>query len=329
MNIIPVGIAGLGKHLPEQRITNADLEKIVDTTDEWIVQRTGIRERRRAAETEVASDLATAAARQALEDGGIKPEEVDLIVCCTVTGDQAFPATACQVAENLGATNAGGWDLGGACSGYVFGAQVAANTVASGAMKTVVVIGVEVLTRVTDYQDRNTCILFGDGAGAAVFTSLERAGGMEYMSGSQGISPDREVIQQPGGGSRMPSSHASIDGRMHYLKMEGRRTYKFAVKIFADLVDKALAPYGKEKLDLVIPHQVNLRIIEAAAERLDLPMDSFFINLDKYGNTSAASVPIAMREAKESGRLQQAQGKLVCLVAFGAGLSYGHVLLRI
>ncbi|MHC4077890.1 MAG: 3-oxoacyl-ACP synthase III family protein [Planctomycetota bacterium] len=299
---------------------------MVDTSDEWIVQRTGIRERRVCADDEFCSDISAKAAEQALEHAGMTAEELDLVVCCTVTGDQPFPSTACEIAHQIGATNAGGWDLGAACSGFVFGAQTGAAFVGSGQMKNVMVIGAERLSTIMDYNDRTTCVLFGDGAGAAIFTSLERADGNEFLGGSIGLTADREAIIQPGGGSRVRASHESIEGRQHFLKMDGKKTYKFAVKAFADVVARALAPYGYDQLGLVIPHQVNKRIIEAAADRLGLPMEKFFVNIDKYGNTSAASVPMAMQEAEAEGRFEK--GKIYCMCAFGSGLAWGHFLLR-
>ncbi len=325
---IRVGIAGLGCYLPERRLTNADLEQMVDTSDEWIVQRTGIRERRIAGPQEFTSDLATAAARRALADAGIEPMDIDLVLVCTVTGDQPFPATSCAVAYNIGATRAGGFDISAACSGFVFGVQTGAQFVATGAYQTVLVIGAEKLSSILDYQDRNTCVLFGDGAGAAVLTSLERARGRgEILSGSikmQGGNLD--MLAVPGGGSRVPASHDSIDRRLHYMKMGGTKVFRFAVSTFADVVERAMEPYGYEQLGLVVPHQVNQRIIEAAADRLDLPHALFFSNIAKYGNTSAASVPIALTEARDEGRLEP--GKIICVCAFGAGLAWGHFLMR-
>jgi 3-oxoacyl-[acyl-carrier-protein] synthase-3 len=324
---IRVGIAGLGRYVPETRLTNADLEKVVDTSDEWIVQRTGIRERRIAAPDELTSDLATKAARAALQEGGIDPAEVDLIICATISGDQPFPATACTVGHALGANRAGGWDLAAACSGWVFGAQVAAQFVMAGTFRCVLVIGVEKLSAIVDYTSRETCVLFGDGAGAAVFTPLERAGRGEYLSGSVCMEgADGDILCVPAGGSRMPTSHDTVEERLHYIHMGGKKIYRFAVKALADLVDQSIAPYGREQLGLVVPHQVNQRIIESAAERLGLGLDKFFINIDRLGNTSAASVPIALAEAAEAGLLEK--GKLVCMPAFGAGLTWGHVLVR-
>lgn len=325
--LIPVGIAGLGRYLPEKRLTNLELEKLVDTSDDWIQQRTGIRERRIAAPDQVTSSLALAAARQALEAAKMSPEELDIVICSTVTGDQSFPATACRLGYDLGAKRAGGFDLGAACSGFVFGAQVAAGFISSGQFRNVLVVGAEVLSRILDYRDRNTCVLFGDGAGAAVFTSLDRAGGGEFLGGSismEGAAED--VLCQPAGGSRHPATAETVAQGLHYMKMGGTKVYKFAVRVFAELVKGVIDKYGRDQIGVIVPHQVNQRIIESAMEQLGMPMDMVFTNIDRYGNTSAASVPIALREAYDAGRLQK--GKLVVCPAFGAGMAWGHILLR-
>lgn len=330
MNLIPVGIAGFGKYVPEQKVTNFDLEKIVDTSDEWIVQRTGISERFKAAPDQFSSSLATEAARQALEDADMDASEIGLVIVATATPDQAFPATAFQIIENLEMHNAGGWDLSAACSGYVFAMQAAAGYVATGAQKAVMVIGVETLSRILDYEDRTTCILFGDGAGATILTPLERAQGYEYIAGYIGSAPDYDAIIHPAGGSRMPTSPETIANKMHSLKMDGRRTFKFAVRTFADLVESSVKERGGfDALGLVIPHQMNQRIIEAAAERLAIPAERFFSNVAKYGNTSAASVPMAMREARDEGRFEAVKGKFACMCAFGSGLGFGYFLVRV
>ncbi|MBM4060721.1 MAG: ketoacyl-ACP synthase III [Planctomycetes bacterium] len=324
---IPVGIAGLGRYLPGKRLTNHDLEKLVDTSDEWIRQRTGICERRIAAPDEITSTLALHAARQALEDARMSPEEIDLVVFATVTGDQAFPASACRLGHDLGAVNAGGFDLGAACSGFVFGAQVAAGMVANGQFRNVLVVGAEVLSRFLDYRDRGTCVIFGDGAGAAVFTPLDRAGRGQFLEGSirtEGGAED--VLCQPAGGSRLPPTVETVTNRLHYMKMGGTKVYKFAVRVFAELVQGAIDRYGLDEVGVIVPHQVNQRIIESAMAQIDLPMDRVFTNIDRVGNTSAASVPIALREAYEAGRL--VEGKLVLCPAFGAGMSWGQVVLR-
>lgn len=322
-----VGIAGLGRYVPDKVLSNQDLEKLVDTSDEWIVQRTGIRERRIAAEDQYTSTLAIEAAKQALEDAGMKGEDLELIICATVTGDQPFPATAARVGLELGAKDAGGFDLGAACSGFVFASQVASNMVATGAYKRVMVVGAEILSRILDYEDRNTCVLFGDGAGAAIFTPLEDAKRGEYLGGSISMEGGAEdVLAQPGGGSRHPASAETIEKRLHYMKMGGTKVFRFAVRVFAGLVRKCVEQYGADDIGVIIPHQVNQRIIESAMEQVGLPMDLVFSNIDRYGNTSAASVPIALREAYDAGRLQK--GKLVLMPAFGAGMAWGHTLLR-
>ena len=326
---VPIGIAGIGSYVPDEVVTNADLEKMVDTSDEWIVQRTGIRERRKAAPDQCSSDLATHAAKMALEDAGVAPEEIGLVIVATATPDQSFPATAIQVIENLGCTNAGGWDLSAACSGFVYGVHAGAQFVGSGAMQAVLVIGVETLSRIMNNEDRTTCILFGDGAGAAVLRPRVE-GDLEYVDGYIGSKPDHDAIIRPAGGSRVPLTTEALEQGLQYLAMDGRRTFKFAVRTFADLVQRSVAEHGGfEELGIVIPHQMNQRIIEAAAERLELPIDLFFSNVARFGNTSAASIPIAMREARDTGRLAPLAGKLATMCAFGSGLSFGYILLRL
>ena len=261
-SLIPVGIAGLGRYVPERKLTNRDLEQMVDTSDEWIVQRTGIRERRIAAKDEVTSSLALQAAKAALEDAKLPPEELDLVICATVTGDQPFPATACRVGFDLGAKRAGGFDVAAACSGFVFASQIGANFVKSGQYRNVLVIGAEVLSRILDYEDRNTCVLFGDGAGAALFTSLERAGRAEFLGGSISMEGGAEgILAQPGGGSRHPASPSTIEQRLHYMKMGGTKVFRFAVRVFAELVQNVVDQYGRDQIGVIVPHQVNQRII--------------------------------------------------------------------
>jgi 3-oxoacyl-[acyl-carrier-protein] synthase-3 len=327
VGLTPVGIAGLGCYVPERRLTNQDLEKVVDTSDEWIVQRTGIRERRIAAADQVTSSLALQAARMALQDAKMDASELDLVICATVTGDQPFPATACRLGFDLGAKQAGGFDLAAACSGFVFASQVAAGMIQSGQYRNILVVGAEILSRILDYSDRNTCVLFGDGAGAAVYTSLERAGRGEFLGGSISMEGGAEgVLAQPAGGSRHPASTSTVDQRLHFMKMGGTKVFRFAVRVFAELVNNVIEKYGRDQIGVIVPHQVNQRIIESAMEQIGLPMDMVFSNIDRYGNTSAASVPIALREAFEAGRLQK--GKLVVMPAFGAGMAWGHLLLR-
>lgn len=326
-SLVRVGVAGLGRYVPERRLTNRDLEAMVDTSDEWIVQRTGIRERRLAAADQVTSSLALEAARAALADARMAPEDLDLVICATVTGDQPFPATACRVGFDLGAKKAGGFDVAGACSGFVFSVQIAAGFIQSGQFRNVLVIGAEILSRILDYEDRNTCVLFGDGAGAALLTPLDRAGRGEFLGGSMGMEGGSEgILAQPGGGSRHPASNQTVAEGLHYMKMGGTRVFRFAVRVFAELVQGVIDRHGREQIGLIVPHQVNQRIIEAAMEQVGLPMDLVFSNIDRYGNTSAASVPIALCEANDAGRLQK--GKLVVMPAFGAGMAWGHLLLR-
>ena len=326
-SLIRVGVAGLGNYVPEKRLTNADLEAMVDTSDEWIVQRTGIRERRIAGQGEVTSTMGLQAARMALADAKMEASELDLVICATVTGDQPFPATSCRIGKDLGATKAGGFDLSAACSGFVLSSQVAASFIRSGQYRNVLVVGSEILSRILDYKDRNTCVLFGDGAGAAIYTTYDRANRGEFLGGSMGMEGGTEdVLAQPGGGSRHPATRESVEQKLHFMKMGGTKVFRFAVRVFAELVQGVLEKYGRDEIGVIIPHQVNQRIIEAAMEQLSLPMDLVFSNIDRYGNTSAASVPIALREAYDQGRLQK--GKLVVMPAFGAGLAWGHVLLR-
>jgi 3-oxoacyl-[acyl-carrier-protein] synthase-3 len=326
-SLIRVGVAGLGNYVPEKRLTNADLEAMVDTSDEWIVQRTGIRERRIAGQGEVTSTMGLQAARMALADAKMDASELDLVICATVTGDQPFPATSCRIGKDLGATKAGGFDVGAACSGFVLSSQVAASFIRSGQYRNVLVVGSEILSRILDYKDRNTCVLFGDGAGAAIYTTYDRAGRGEFLGGSMGMEGGTEdVLAQPGGGSRHPATRESVEQKLHFMKMGGTKVFRFAVRVFAELVQGVIEKHGRDEIGVIIPHQVNQRIIEAAMEQLSLPMDLVFSNIDRYGNTSAASVPIALREAYDQGRLQK--GKLVVMPAFGAGLAWGHILLR-
>ncbi len=322
-----MGLLGLGHYVPETRLTNADLEKMVDTTDDWIVQRTGIRERRIAGKDLDTSRIGILAAQRAIADAGIDPSEIDLVICCTVTGDQVFPATACRIGKEIGAVRAGGFDVAAACSGFVFGSQIAAGFIRSGVYKTVLVVGAEILSRIVDYTDRNTCVLFGDGAGAAIYTSHDRAKRGEFLGGSiqmEGASED--VLAVPGGGSRHPATHESVDQRLHFMKMGGTKVFRFAVRVFAELVQRVVDQYGVDEIGVIIPHQVNQRIIESAMDSLGLPMDLVYSNIERFGNTSAASVPIALSEAVAAGRLKK--GKLAVMPAFGAGLAWGHIVLR-
>jgi len=320
-------IISTGSYLPEKILTNFDLEKIVDTSDEWITERTGIKERRIASENQAASDLAYEASRLTLEKASLKAEDIDLLIVATVTGDMPFPSTACILQHRLGAKNAAAFDINAACSGFLYGLYVADSFVKSGMHKRVLIIGVEVLSKITDWEDRTTCVLFGDGAGAAIVEPTEEERGIISMHiNSNGSMWD--LLHIPGGGSRYPVSKDSLDKRLHYIKMKGNETFKIAVRTLEDLVlrilkDNKLDP---SQLSLLIPHQANLRIIQATADRLGLPMDKVLINLDKYGNTSAASIPIALDEAVMTGRVRD--GDYILLEAFGGGLTWASALIK-
>jgi 3-oxoacyl-[acyl-carrier-protein] synthase-3 len=322
-----VGIAGVGSYLPERILTNAELEKMVDTTDEWIMARTGIRERHIAREDEATSDMAAVAARRALEKAGVPPEAVQLIIVATVTPDMPFPSTACFVQHRIGATEAFCFDMEAACSGFLYALKVGKRFVASGLLDTVLVIGAEKLSCVTDWQDRGTCVLFGDGAGAAVLRPREQGRGLmsSYM-GSDGSLVD--LLNIPGGGSRNPAGERSLANRLHYMKMNGREVFKNAVRCMCDSGQRVLAKAGMtiEEVDCVIPHQANMRIIQAIAERLGTSLDRFYINLERVGNMSAASVPVALDQAVSEGRIKR--GDTVLTVAFGGGFTWGATLLE-
>jgi 3-oxoacyl-[acyl-carrier-protein] synthase-3 len=317
----------VGHYAPEKVLTNFDLEKIVDTSDEWIVERTGVRERRIVTADQAASDLAVPAARKALERAGVGPEELDLLLLGTVTPDYFFPSTACIVQNEIGAGNAAAFDMLAGCSAFIYGCNVATQFVENGRYERVLVIGVETLSKLMDMTDRNTCVLFGDGAGAAVLGPARGDGGIlaTHMKadGSLGY-----LLRMPGGGSRQPPTHESLDQRLHYIKMAGREVFKYAVRAMCDSALYVLdaAGYRGEDVDLLVPHQANWRIMSAVADRLGIPHDKVFVNLDKYGNTSAASIPLALSEAVEQGRIKP--GSLVLNVAFGAGFTWAAHLVR-
>lgn len=322
-----VAIIGTGSYVPERILTNAELEKLVDTTDEWIVTRTGIRERHIAREDQPTSDLAAAAARQALEAAQVKAEEVDLIIVATITPDMVFPCTACFVQDAIGAKNATCFDLEAACSGFIFALHTAQQYLLAGTIKTALVIGAEKLSSVLDWKDRATCVLFGDGAGAVVLQAGDGPRGvLATVTGSDGSL--NELLNIPGGGSRHPASHSTVDQGLHFMKMAGREVFKHAVRNMGEAVTRALAQCGLSAADvaLVIPHQANLRIVEAIRERLGLPPEKVCVNLDRYGNTSAASVPLALDEAVRTGRIKP--GDVVVLVAFGGGFTWGATVMR-
>ena len=320
-------IIGMGAYAPKRILTNADLEKLVETSDEWIVQRTGIRERHIVDESEATSDLAIKAAQQALERASVLPEEVELIVLGTTTGDMLFPTTANLVQHHLGCRQAGSMDLYAACSGSIYSLSVGSQFIQTGKYRTVLCIGAESLSRITDYTDRGTCILLADAAGAAVLRpSSDESGIIDTDLYSDGRY--WELLYQPGGGSRHPASHETVDKRMHYAKMKGNEVFKVAVRMFGECAERILTRNGltADDLALFVPHQANLRIIEAAVKRLKLPMERVLVNVDRYGNTGAASVYVALEEAWHSGRL--AKGDLVLLAAFGGGFTWGAALIR-
>ncbi len=320
-------VTGWGRYVPEHILTNADLEKMVDTNDEWIVTRTGIRERRVAAAHETTASMAAVAGLRAIRTAGIDPEDIDLILLATLTPDYWMPSTAALVKEAIGNQKAAAMDIAAACSGFVYAFATAQAYVTSGLAKHVLVIGAELLTRFLDYPDRGTCILFGDGAGAVVVSASNEPGGslgIEMTTEPQGA----YMIWLPAGGAKAPPSSETIRRGEHYIRMEGRETYRFATRTLATTALESVRRAGLEPDDisLFIPHQANIRIIEAVAKGLDLPMDRMFVNLDKYGNTSAASVPIALAEAVNEGRVKV--GDAICIVAFGAGFTSGAATIR-
>lgn len=324
---ISVGILGVGSYLPEKNVTNADLEKIVDTTDEWIVERTGIRNRRFAAPDQATSDLALIAAKRALEDAGTSAEELDLVIVATASPDHAFPSTACIIQDALGAKHAAAFDLSAGCSGFVYGFSVATQMIKSGLYKKALVIGAETLSRIMDMTDRNTCVLFGDGAGAAVVGQVEDGYGLLGLDiGSDGSGA--KYLLQPAGGSRNPATHETIDEHGHFIHMNGKEVFKFAVKIMAKTCKQTLAnaDLELEDVDLLIPHQANVRIIESATHRLKMPAEKTWVNIEKYGNTSAACIPICMAEAQAAGKIKK--GDNVLFVAFGTGLTWASAVVK-
>lgn len=327
MTKIPVGILGTGSGLPSRVVTNEDMAKIVETNDEWIQSRTGIRERRIVDEGMSSSDLAVAAAQNAMEAAGIKAEEIGLVIVATVTPDFMFPATACLVQDRIGAKNAAAFDLSAGCSGFLYGLSCAVPMLQSGMYKYALVIGVETLSKIMDMTDRSTCVLFGDGAGAVVLGPTEEGRGfLSFEMGADGSGG--ELLMQAAGGSRNPATQETILARQHYISMSGNEVFKFAVRILGSAAEAALQKAGlsKEDIDFLIPHQANIRIIDSAVNRLGLSSDKVYVNLDKYGNMSSASIPVALDEAVRLGKVQE--NDLLVLVGFGAGLTWGATALR-
>jgi len=320
-------VTGWGFYAPSRVVTNFDLEKIVDTSDQWITDRTGIKERRFAAEGEGTATMSTRAARMALERAKMRPSEVELIIVGTLTPDYLMPATACLVQTALGAERAGAFDVEAACTSFVSGLAIANGMIVAGSVKNALVIGAETLSRMLDMKDRTTCVVFGDGAGAVVLEASNASVGIEstvlHSDGAKG-----DLLYVKAGASRVPATHETVDKGQHFIRMQGGEVFKMAVKSMADAAEEAIADAGLSlrDIDIVIPHQANRRIIEGVAKRLDIPMSKVFVNLQKYGNTSSASIPIALAEAADEGRLRR--GDKVLLVAFGGGFTWGAAVLE-
>jgi 3-oxoacyl-[acyl-carrier-protein] synthase-3 len=328
MSTYGVTVTGTGSYLPEKRLTNDDLAALVETSDEWIIQRTGIRERRIAAADESTATFATAAAKRALEAAGITAADVELIVCATITPEMVFPSTACFVGAALGISGVPAFDMSAACSGFIYALVCGANFVRAGQYKTVLVIGAETLSRITDYKDRGSCILFGDGAGAIVLQrTTDAARGLLYNSLHADGTGGEVMKCMPG--SRYPICEELIAARQQFMQIKGREVYKFAVSKFEELIEQAMraCELSADQVKLIVPHQVNRRIIDSAMEKLGMPAEKAFVNIDRYGNTSAASIPIALDEAWRAGLLKR--GDVVILVAFGAGLTWANAVIRI
>lgn len=320
-------ILSVGSYVPSRVLTNAELERMVNTSDEWITTRTGIKERRIAAPDEFTSDLAAAAARKAMERADLRPEEIDLLIVATITPDMPFPATACLVQQKIGALRAAAFDLEAACSGFIYGIEIGQQFITSRTYNTVLVIGAEKLSTIIDWTDRNTCVLFGDGAGAAILQN--RPSGHGLLTACMGADGTKaELLSMPGGGSRCPATSQSVQARQHYLRMEGKETFKAAVNAMYTAALECLrrCEVDIRQIKCVIPHQANRRIIEAVGERLGAQPEQLFVNLHKYGNTSAASVAIALDEAVTTGRVQR--GDLILLMVFGAGLTWAAAIIE-
>ncbi|GMR03297.1 MAG: ketoacyl-ACP synthase III [Thermodesulfovibrionia bacterium] len=320
-------ITGTGSHVPKRVLTNEDLERMVNTSDKWITERTGIRERRIADSSEAASDLGAVASKRALQSAGVKPKEIDMIIVATVSGDMPVPSTASFIQSKLGIKDAAVFDVNAACTGFLYGLSVADNFIKGGNFKKILLVGTDVLSRFTDWKDRSTCILFGDAAGAAVIEATRKNRGiMSIHLHSNGNLWD--LLYLPGGGSKHPPSKENIRQRMNYIKMKGNETFKIAVRTLEKLAVETLKANGikPSDLSLLIPHQANLRILQATAKRLNLSMDKVVVNIDKYGNTSSASIPLALDEAVRTGRIRQ--NDYILLEAFGGGLTWGSALIK-
>jgi 3-oxoacyl-[acyl-carrier-protein] synthase-3 len=322
-----VGILSTGSYTPERVLTNFDLEKMVETSDEWIVTRTGIRERRICSPEQASSDLAYEAAKKALAKANVSAEELDMIIVATVTPDMSFPSTACILQEKLGAKKASALDVSAACTGFLYGIATGSQFIANGMYRYVLVVGVETLSKITNYKDRNTCVLFGDGAGAALLGPVQEGFGFQaFELGADGSGGP--LLCQPAGGSRIPASAESVSQNLHYISMTGSEVFKFAVRVMNSATEAVLEKSGvsKDEIDLLVPHQANKRIIDAAIQRFGLSEEKVVINLDRYGNMSSASIPVALDEAVQEGRLKD--GDNVILVGFGGGLTWGATLCK-
>jgi 3-oxoacyl-[acyl-carrier-protein] synthase-3 len=321
----PVSITGLGCYAPKRVLTNDELAQMVDTSDEWIQTRTGIKERRIAAPEEATSDLCFPAAEAALADAAVKGSQIDLVIVATITSDMLFPSTSAILASRLGADSAAAYDLSAGCTGFVYALSQGYGAIAAGLASRVLVVGADTLSRVVDWSDRSTCILFGDGAGAVVLEEVEEGGFHAFELGADGAGGMELYL--PAGGSRRPASAETVAAREHYLKMNGREVYKFATRILVSSAETVLETAGKDvgDVDLYVPHQANVRIIEHAAKRLKIEKERVFVNADRYGNTSSASIPLALRDARASGRLKD--GALVLMTGMGTGLTWGSNLM--
>ena len=322
-------ITGMGAAVPIKIMTNFDFEKFLDTSDEWITKRTGIKQRHLVSDGETTVTLATDASRKALADAKVKPDQLDLIICATVSPDMMFPASACFVQNALGAIDVPSFDISAACSGFIYGLAIADQFIKTGKYERILVVASDTLTRFSDFADRASCVLFGDAAGAVVLEPTEEPNrGIQY-SVMQADGAGWEFIHIPAGGSKMPASHETVAQKRHYVQMSGRDVFKFAVDKMQWLLDDCMTKCGLtvDDIDLVLPHQVNIRIIEAAAKKFHFPMEKVYVNIDRYGNTSAASIPLALQEAREKGKI--GPGSTLIMIAFGAGLTWAGAVVRL
>lgn len=321
------GIIGMGHAYPEGILTNADLERMVETSDEWITSRTGIKQRHKARDDEYTSQFGVLAARQALERAGLEATDIDIIVCATTTPDQIMPSTGALIQAQIGATNAGAMDVFAACSGFLYGLTIVESMIRTGQIRYALVIGAEVLTKYVDYTDRSTCVIFGDGAGAAVLGPVEKGKGI-LATKIRSDGRYEEQLYAPGGGTKLGTTHQTIDDRMHFFKMKGNELFKVAVRSMADVSKEMLdvTGYSVDDVDVVIPHQANQRITDAVAQRLGVSEEKVYSNIAEHGNTSSASIPIALDECIEAGKIKE--GSLVLLTAFGGGVTWGGTLIR-